>query len=135
MAFAYEVKKCPAQKVVYWVWLFWQNFEECGSKLQKNEKTTQIFGLLLYKPRSSLYDSRPKIQANFQFFAIFSLVLQNSAKITTPSRQLFALNIFWLHKQWPFWPLNGLFWPFKSLIFCRKSSCRSDISAQISKWY
>ena len=37
MTFVYEVKKCSAQKVAYWVWLFWQNFEEYWSKLQKTE--------------------------------------------------------------------------------------------------
>ena len=31
LAFPYEVKKCPLQIVVYWVRLFWRNFEEYGS--------------------------------------------------------------------------------------------------------
>ena len=32
---AYEVKKCPAQKVAYWVWLNWQNIENVGVNLKK----------------------------------------------------------------------------------------------------
>ena len=37
LAFPYEVKKCPAQKVGHWGWLFWQNSEECVSQLQKTK--------------------------------------------------------------------------------------------------
>ena len=42
MGFAYEVKKCSAQKVVYWVGLFWQNSERYGSKLQKTKNRPKI---------------------------------------------------------------------------------------------
>ena len=42
LAFSYEVKKCPAQKVVYWVWLFWQNSEECVSQLQKTKNRSKF---------------------------------------------------------------------------------------------
>ena len=38
MAFAYEVKKCSAQKFVYYAWLFLQNFEKQASEKQKTEK-------------------------------------------------------------------------------------------------
>ena len=42
LAFCYEVKKCSAQKVVYQVWLFWQNSEECGSQLQKTKNRSKF---------------------------------------------------------------------------------------------
>ena len=84
---------------------FWRTRE----KIAKNWKLAWIFGLLSYKLLRGLYNSRPKIWIDFLFFVVDSHILQNFAKITTPSRQLFALDIFWLHKERPIRPLN---WPF-----------------------
>ena len=42
LAFSYEVKKCPAQKVVYWVWLFWRNSEESVSQTQKTKNRSKF---------------------------------------------------------------------------------------------
>ena len=42
LAFPYEVKRCPVEKVVYWVWLFWQNSEECVSQLQKTKNRSKF---------------------------------------------------------------------------------------------
>ena len=50
-------------------------------------------------------------------FAFCSLICANNGKLRPPSRQLFALNIFWLHKKRLFWPLNGLFRPFDFSFF------------------
>ena len=53
----------------------------------------------------------------FWFIKICGYIVENSGKITPPSRQLFASQLFVLHKQQPIWPLKWSFW--RSVFFTK----------------
>ena len=60
-------------------------------------------------------------------------MLQNFEKVRPPSRQLFALSNFELHKQSPTRPLKWPFWPFKSQFFWPLISDKSAVGGPIQK--
>ena len=65
-------------------------------------------------------EMRVKIQTRFHVFQVFIHKHPNIGQIGPPSRQLFVLHLFVLHKQSPIQSLNGLYWPFEFSIFFPK---------------
>ena len=83
----------------------------------KNVVRPKQVGLMWYKIiRISVFSDqiRPTFWGRFLFFQFSSYIFKDFAKIRPPSRQLWMLNLFELHKQRPIRPLKRPFWRFLS---------------------